>query len=948
MRLHAITVRHFRGIVEQRLEPLPTGVTVVAGPNEVGKTSLGEAVDLLFERLDSSQATAIRDAQPLGRDVGPEVEVEAEAGPYRFRYRKRFVRQPETELEVAAPRGENFTGREAHDRVEALLDETGVDLDLWRALRVVQGVGVGQPSDLANSPPLLAALDRAAAGAGRGQHRSAALFERAREEYLRYFTDKRGDPRAGGPLQEAREELAAAQQAEERLAAEMHALEEDARRAEELERQRGELRAEERQAVAVHREAADERERVERLEEEVRTCRARLVEEESTRELLQELSAAGEAERALAGRLESARADARRAEADLAPAEAALAAAEGDRQRSERELETARRRQRLAEQLAAHRGTVAELEERIERAARAARRVADGEAVLEALPAVDDDALSQLEELHRETEQVEAALAAASPRVEVEALDDLALTVSAEDDDEVVELTAGDEWEQTPSGPLHLTMPGVARLTVTPGGDVAALASRRRALTMERASRLEVLGVDDLEAARAAHRDRRRAENTLESARAALREVTAEGEADALEERRDRADATAQRLAAELLEVAGESGKPPAPEEAERAVSAASTAARETLDREKTARRAVEEKRSALESARSTARVLEAEHRSARERRQRAWRRLSEVESLRADAGPGASDQLGLFQTPTEAGGSGNETEDTDQSEGAEKKGGEWEGGRLAGVLEAVERRVTAAREELAAARRQLADEEPETVHRRAEEAAARHRRLAEELRRTEDEHLKVTTRLESAGEQGLFQDLQAARARLAAAERRAAGAEARAAAARRLYEALSSARSAARVAYAEPLRRKIEELGRPLFGDDFAVELGDDLTIVRRTAFGRTLEVERLSTGAREQLSLLLRLACALLVSPREGVPLILDDALGYSDPQRLAAMGRILSLAGERCQVLVFTSFPERYRHVEGAREVILEGAPTGGAVVETSGEASREGDA
>jgi uncharacterized protein YhaN len=55
-------------------------------------------------------------------------------------------------------------------------------------------------------------------------------------------------------------------------------------------------------------------------------------------------------------------------------------------------------------------------------------------------------------------------------------------------------------------------------------------------------------------------------------------------------------------------------------------------------------------------------------------------------------------------------------------------------------------------------------------------------------------------------------------------------------------------------------------------------------------------------------------------------GAPLLLDDALGHSDPERVAAMGRVLSVVGEQCQIVVLTCVAERFRHVEGARIVEL----------------------
>lgn len=923
MRIHSIRVRDFRGIEDQLLKPLPTGVTIVAGPNEVGKTSLAEAVDLLFERLDSSTAAEVREAQPLGRDVGPEVEVEAQADPFFFRYRKRFIRQPETELEITAPRPESLTGREAHERVDALLVEAGVDLDLWRALRVVQGVGVGQPQDLAGSPSLLAALDRAAAGAPVGEQRSAALFDRSRDEYQRYFTDKRGDPRVGGPLHEARAELAAARQEEAALAADMEALEGDARRAEELQRARAGLAEKVEQAEAERREASAALQQVERLEEEIDRLRSRVLEQENLRDLLHELADAREAEGRAVGPLESAQKDARRLETDLAPAEAALAAAEGEHRRAEEELERARQRSRLVERLAARRGSLDDLEERWRRAEKAARRVEDGEAMLSTLPEVDEEALAELERLHAESEQLSAALSAASPRVQVSAIEELSLTVSEEGRSRDIAVSAGDEWKSRPSVALHLTFPGVAEVTVTPGGDVTELASRLRAVEMERTNRLQLLGVEDVESARSAHGDRRRAESALQAARAVLNEVAAGRDLTSLTSQRDSARAEVDRLAEELVGVLDGAGQPPSPDAAERAVTAARAAVDTAQQREREARNVLEEKRQALETARGEVVELRAEHRGAVERRRRALRRLAELASLRVDASGDDGGQLGLFVSPRDP----ESGDDDGHSPPAEKKGAELSAAEIDRALESVDRRVATAREELATARARLSDQQPAAVHQRASEAAARHDRLADELRRAEDEHLQVITRLESAGERGLFEKLRDARARLAAAERRAAAVEARAAAARRLFEVLSEARAAARLTYSEPLRQQVEELGRPLFGDDFAVELGDDLTIVRRTAFGRTLEVERLSTGAREQLSLLLRLACALLVSPQQGVPLILDDVLGHSDPTRLAGMVEVLGLAGERCQVLVLTSVPDRYRHLEGAREVHLQ---------------------
>ncbi|HEX2254554.1 MAG TPA: hypothetical protein VHQ65_14895, partial [Thermoanaerobaculia bacterium] len=204
------------------------------------------------------------------------------------------------------------------------------------------------------------------------------------------------------------------------------------------------------------------------------------------------------------------------------------------------------------------------------------------------------------------------------------------------------------------------------------------------------------------------------------------------------------------------------------------------------------------------------------------------------------------------------------------------------------------------------------------------------HEAAAAELAAVREARGRVEGRLEVAGERDLFERLEDARGRRQAALSAAASVERRAGAAARLYAAMAAAREEARNAYSEPLRRCLGELGAGVFGPGFAVELDGELAVARRTAGGLTLPVERLSAGAREQLALLARVACAVLVTRTTkrggGVPLLVDDALGHSDAERLRSLGEVLSLAGERCQVIILTCFPERYRFLRAPAVVRL----------------------
>ncbi len=113
----------------------------------------------------------------------------------------------------------------------------------------------------------------------------------------------------------------------------------------------------------------------------------------------------------------------------------------------------------------------------------------------------------------------------------------------------------------------------------------------------------------------------------------------------------------------------------------------------------------------------------------------------------------------------------------------------------------------------------------------------------------------------------------------------------------------------------------------RFVFGPDLRVEIGEDLQVRSRTLDAKTLPFASLSVGAQEQLGIISRLACAMIVAPDGGVPVVLDDGLGWSDPTRLEAMGAVLKRAGEQCQVIVLTCYPDRYRAVRGATVVRLD---------------------
>ena len=62
------------------------------------------------------------------------------------------------------------------------------------------------------------------------------------------------------------------------------------------------------------------------------------------------------------------------------------------------------------------------------------------------------------------------------------------------------------------------------------------------------------------------------------------------------------------------------------------------------------------------------------------------------------------------------------------------------------------------------------------------------------------------------------------------------------------------------------------------------------------------------------------------MIMAEDGGTPLILDDALGYTDAVRLKTMGAVLAKAARGAQIIIFTCMPARYSDVGKATVVSL----------------------
>lgn len=877
MRIQRLRVAHFKAIQEREVNFPPVGVTLVQGPNEVGKTSLQEAMDLLFDLPADSGHRRVRAALPLGQDVGAEVEADVECGPYAFTYFKRFGRQAETRLNVRQPRPEQLAGRQAHDRVRAILDET-IDADLWRALRIQQGDGL-QQAELGQARSLMAALDASTGVTPIGQA-EVSLFDRVRKEYGRYYTDTGRDR---DELRQTREQTEEARRLVVDIEAKLSGLEKDVERAAWVSRELQGLAGHLASARPAAAQAAGQIQQLERREAEV--------------ERLQLLRAAAEtnalaAHQAVETReklileVENGAAAVQSLQDESDTAQTELQGAESEENRLAQTLQELRNRWEDAERLHELRGGDYEfrrdeidfqlLRERRDRVADIRKELQRARLTIEQTK-IQRAGLRRVERQLLDLERARAARTAGAPTVHLVPEQQMEVLLDAEP----TTLHPESPLDCTVPDRLQIQVPDQLTITVRAGTSLEALNQAVHAAQEQLERLYGEYGVADREDAEQQVTEREQAERTLKDA--------------SKRESENLRDLTFEQLEAKVAEL-----------------------------EERTRRYVVErtEKQPAIGADLETCRILrdaaEENERSTRsayhdaeQRAESARKHLESVRGRHTDA---------MAQLATES-----RHHQAKMRELAEARTATPDE-ELHANVQGADRTFRKADQNYRTAHEELAASNPDRVRVLAENAKDKVRRLEDQRDQLDRERIGIESRLQALGEQGLAEALQAARSLREQHEHAQTSLERRAAAARHLLDVLQSCRQEARQRREAPLRDRIVDLGRILLGAGFSVELDEELRIARRILDGTALDFEQLSAGTQEQLAVIARLAAAMVVGHDEGVPVVFDDTLGYSDEPRLERMGAILRMAGQRCQVIVLTCYPDRYRHIGDAHEVWL----------------------
>jgi energy-coupling factor transporter ATP-binding protein EcfA2 len=156
--------------------------------------------------------------------------------------------------------------------------------------------------------------------------------------------------------------------------------------------------------------------------------------------------------------------------------------------------------------------------------------------------------------------------------------------------------------------------------------------------------------------------------------------------------------------------------------------------------------------------------------------------------------------------------------------------------------------------------------------------------------------------------------------------EKRLAVLNRKAQAARMLYTVLEEHKSSAEKDYSIHFAKFINNLAKSFYGTDVHFEVSDSFEILSRRMGATEVDVADLSTGAKEQLAILIRLALTQIVQVGEPFPVILDDEFAHSDPDRIAMMNNIFSDFGDDQQFIMLTCTPEKFSGYKPVKTIDL----------------------
>ena len=887
MKIRSLAVNQFKKFTSPtRLDGVEDGLNVVVGPNELGKSTLLDALRAaLFEKY-SSKAQPIMALQNDRNQAAPVVELAIELDDGLYRVTKRFIKKPYARL--SCPDGRTLEGDTAEDTLRELLDfhepgKTGAKpetLGMWNVLWVQQGQSFGA-LDLPDSArsSLHSALE-SEVGTVLGGRRGRALPKAIENQLGELVTSTTNRPRGAykdlidrvdtlrrelGALQARRQELTQTlvdlEDAEETLEG-LSAGDRDQADRKELDEAR-ERHSQLAELEARIEAACTERElRKRTLEQAVQAAEARKrlkadVETENaalgTAGL--RLTEAREQEKAARSKVDALRNGVRESEAAVTKAEEAVS-------RHRRVLGAAERQARLHD-----------LEGRYEKAEAAENLQREAQQAAAAI-LVTDEAIERIRQAAQGLETIRGRLNAAATLISFDMTQE---GISGVDVDG--EPLTGDRRSVQSVEPVTITVPDRGRITVEPGiKDRDKLLRQRRDAEMALREALEDVGAKSVTDAEDQNTRRQKLLRDAELARQGAElhaPATADYEAGA-QALADYIVGLRQVLKREMNDL--DLQELPAGADAETALVAAQGQADETRSALGTARAALSGPEGTLSVLQTEIATLQGRYDESEDRLKRLQVEVAQEEERRSD------DEL--------------------------------------------QSGIVAARTHLSEQETMVARLEGERSDETLPQLEARIGRLEKALQGRHDKRSNLReliaghkSRVEAAEGSGLDEAIerQARELELAEEEERRQNREVEVLSL--LLSTLRSAEQEAKEQYLSPVLKRVRPYLQLLFpGADIRID--EDLHIagvVREAGYEEAFN--HLSMGTQEQIAVLVRLAFAeMLVEQGHPATVVLDDALVFSDDRRMGRIFDILNMAARNVQVIVFTCREQLFEGLGG----------------------------
>ena len=896
MKIRSLAVNQFKKFTSPtRLDGVEDGLNVVVGPNEMGKSTLLDALRaVLFEKY-SSRAQPIMALQNDRNQAAPVVELAIELADGLYRVTKRFIKKPYARL--SCPDGRNLEGDTAEDTLRELLDfhepgKTGAKpetLGMWNVLWVQQGQSFGA-LDLPDSArsSLHSALE-SEVGTVLGGRRGRALPKAIENQLGELVTSTTNRPRGAykelidrvDTLRQELGVLSARRQDLTQTLADLEDAQEILERLSTGDRDQAD-RKELDEARQRHSQLAELEARIEAACTERELRKRTLEQAEQAAEARQRLRADVETEKAALGAAELRLTGAREQEKEarskvdalrggVRHSEAAVTKADEAVSRHRRVLGAAERQSRLRD-----------LEGRYEKAQAAEKLQREAQQAAAAI-LVTEEAIEGIRKAAQGLETIRGRLNAAATVISFDMTEDgiSGIDVNGEP------LTADRRSVQSVE-PVTITVPDRGGITVEPAiRDRDKLLRQQRDATTALREALEDAGAKSVTDAEDQYTRRQKLLRDAELARQGA-ELHAPATVDYEAGARALADyiqGLSQVLNREMKEL--DLRELPARGDAE-------TALRTAQEQADEARSALDTARAALSGPEDTLGELQTEIATLQGRYDESKDRLERlhVEVTQAEADCSDDDlQSGIDSARTALSEQETAIERLEGQRGDETLPQlEARTGRLEKALQERRDKRSNLKERIAGLRSRVEAAEGAGLD-EAIEQQARELELAEEEKRRQDREVEVLSLLLST---------------------------------------LRGAEQEAKEQYLSPVLKRVRPYLQLLFpGADIRIDENLHIAGVVREA-GYEEAFNHLSMGTQEQIAVLVRLAFAeMLVEQGHPATVVLDDALVFSDDRRMARIFDILNMAARNVQVIVFTCREQLFEGL-GGRQLSL--APAG----------------